>query len=235
MADAIRFFQEYESVIYFLLALGILFYGWRFYRAWGELRGSIFGLEQVNAQRRLNRSAIAIFVMILLGVGVFSMVTFAQTVIDSTEAMSAIILPESEGDQESGEVIQEGSEAQLTDGSLPTATPLPTVAIDPSLCDSDSIIITSPGPNEEIRGVVEITGKVDVDDFGFYMFEIARAEEELWLPIQANRTLAVEETTLLEWDSSLFPPGSYVIQLVVTKSDGEEYPPCRVPIRIGNP
>ena len=233
MADAIRFFQQYESVIYFLLALGILFYGWRFYKAWVELRGSIFGLEQVNGQRRLNRSAIAIFVMLLLGVGVFSMVTFAQTVIDSTEAMSALILPEEEGEQGVGEgaVNPDVAENEVADGSLPTATPLPTVAVDPALCSSDSIMITSPAPNQEVRGIIEITGVVNVDDFGFYMFEIARSEEELWLPIQANRTLAPEEVTLLEWDSSLFPPGNYVFQLVVTKSDGEEYPPCR----IGNP
>jgi hypothetical protein len=237
MADAIRFFQQYESVIYFLLALGILFYGWRFYKAWVELRGSIFGLEQVNAQRRLNRSAIAIFVMLLLGVGVFSLVTFAQTVIDSTEAMSALVLPEGEEMQEAGEgtANPDGAENEVSDGTLPTATPLPTVAVDPALCASDSIMITSPAPDQEIRGVVEITGIVNVEDFGFYMFEIARSEEELWLPIQANRTLAPEEATLLEWDSSLFPPGSYVIQLVVTKSNGEEYPPCRIPIKIGNP
>jgi hypothetical protein len=76
-------------------------------------------------------------------------------------------------------------------------------------------------------------GIVNVQDFGFFMFEIARAEEELWLPIQARRTLVPEEDILLEWDTSLFPPGSYVIQLVVTKTDGSEYPPCRIPIRIG--
>jgi hypothetical protein len=67
------------------------------------------------------------------------------------------------------------------------------------------------------------------------MFEIARADEALWMPIQANRSLVPEEATLLEWDSSLFPPGTYVIQLVVTTTEGDEYPPCRIPIRIGTP
>jgi hypothetical protein len=64
MADAIGFFQQYESAIYFVLAVGIVVFGWRFYKAWQEMRGSVFGLEQVGAQRRLNRNAVAIFVII---------------------------------------------------------------------------------------------------------------------------------------------------------------------------
>ena len=82
MNDAIRFFQQYESVIYFFLAIGVVVYSVRFYSAWQELRGSVFGLEQVGAQRRLTRSALAIFVILLIGVGVFSLITFAPPFLD---------------------------------------------------------------------------------------------------------------------------------------------------------
>lgn len=232
MADAIRFFQQFESAIYFVLAIGILSFGIRFYKAWQELRESVFGLEQVGAQRRLNRSAVAIFFIILLGVGVFSLVTFAQPVIDSA-AMASELIEQEFGDEIPG-LIPEGEEEEGNVNPLATATPLPTVEVNPELCIPDEIFISSPLANQELRGDIEITGVVNVDDFGFYMFEIARAEEALWMPIQANRTLVPEEATLLEWNSSLFPPGSYVLQLVVTKTDGEEYPPCRVPIRIGS-
>jgi hypothetical protein len=231
MADAIRFFQQYESVVYFFLAIGVLVFGWRFYKAWQELRGSVFDLEQVGAQRRLNRSAVAIFMIILLGVGVFSLVTFAQPFLDSAAVTTATDMLSGDGD----ESATNGEESGSAQDSLATATPLPTVEVDMALCDPERIMITNPQANSEIRGLVEITGVVNVDDFGFYVFEIARAEEALWMPIQANRAPAIEESTLLEWDSSLFPPGSYVIQLVVTTTDGEEYPPCRVPIRIGAP
>jgi len=232
MADAIRFFQQYESAIYFFLAIGIVVFAWRFYQAWQELRGSVFGLEQVGAQRGLNRSAVAIFFIILMGVGVFGLVTFAQPVLDSaamTNGMSNL----GQGDEAAGTPGAGGS-ADAED-PLATATPLPTVEVDPALCVEDEIFISSPQANQELRGEVEITGVVNVDDFGFYMFEIARADEALWMPIQANRSLVPEESTLLEWNTSLFPPGTYVIQLVVTTTDGEEYPPCRVPIRIGTP
>lgn len=232
MADAIRFFQQYESAIYFFLAIGIVVFAWRFYRAWQELRGSVFGLEQVGAQRRLNRSAVAIFFIILLGAGVFSLVTFAQPMIDSA-AIADGLIGIGLGEQPAGTPAAGGSAS--AEDPLATATPLPTVEVDPALCVPDEIFISSPQANQELRGEVEITGVVNVDDFGFYMFEIARADEALWMPIQANRTLVPEESTLLEWNTSLFPPGTYVIQLVVTTTDGEEYPPCRVPIRIGAP
>ncbi|MEJ2488032.1 MAG: hypothetical protein P8Y68_20125 [Anaerolineales bacterium] len=232
MADAIRFFQQFESAIYFVLAIGILSFGIRFYKAWQEMRESVFGLEQVGAQRRLNRSAVAIFFIILLGVGVFSLVTFAQPVIDSA-AMASELIEQEFGDDIPG-LNPEGDDEGGNVDPLATATPLPTVEVNPELCIPDEIFISSPLANQELRGDVEITGVVNVDDFGFYMFEIARADEALWMPIQANRALVPEEDTLLEWNSSLFPPGTYVLQLVVTKTDGEEYPPCRVPIRIGS-
>lgn len=233
MSDALRFFQQYESVIYFILAIGVVVYAWRFYAAWQELRGSVFGLEQVGAQRRLTRSALSIFVILLVGVGVFSLVTFAPTILDSADlAGNALGLSESlDGDSNTSN----DAGIQSTQDPLATATPLPTVAVDPSQCIPDEIMITSPRPNEEIRGVVEIRGIVNVDDFGAYIIELAKAEEALWLPIQAHRTLVPEEGLLMEWDSSLTPPGSYVIQLRVTTHDGEDYEPCRVPIRVGNP
>ena len=231
MTDAIRFFQQ--SAIYFVLAIGILFFVIRFYNAWQELRGSVFGLEQVGAQRRLNRSAVAIFFIILVGVGVFSLVTFAQPVIDSA-AMASELIEQEFGSEIPGLAQDNGEEPSDVD-PLATATPLPTVEVDPELCVPDEIFISSPQANQELSGEIEVTGIVNVADFGFYMFEIARAEEALWMPIQANRSPVPEEDTLLEWDTSLFPPGSYVLQLVVTMTDGEEYPPCRIPIRIRTP
>ncbi|MBN2044031.1 MAG: hypothetical protein JW757_03345 [Anaerolineales bacterium] len=230
MTDAIRFFQQYESAVYFVLAIGIVVFGWRFYKAWQEMRGSVFGLEQVGAQRRLNQSAVAIFMIILMGVGVFSLVTFAQPIIDS-EA-----IPEALAELGIGAdlVGAGGDEGENNAEPLATATPLPTVEVDPTLCDPERINITSPVVNEEVRGTVEIIGVVNVNNFGFYMVEWARADAALWTTIQTNRNLVPEEGVLLEWDTSLFSPGSYVIQLVVTDTDGQEYPPCRIPLQIGS-
>lgn len=231
MADAVRFFQQYESAIYFLLALSILFYSWKFYKAWVEMQGSVFGLEQKGAQRRLTRSAVSIFVLLLLGIGVFSMVTFAQSVIDSAEMVSSMMMPGQEGTQEAVAT----SQVIDAEGNLVTPTPLPTVAVDSGLCDPKTIMITSPQINEEIRGEVEITGLVNVEDFGYYVIQFAKPNAELWTTIQAGRNLVLEDSTLAVWDTSRIPPDSYVLQLLVINHDQEEYPPCRVPMRIATP
>jgi len=233
MRDLIIFFQQYESLIYFFLALGIVYYSWRFYAAWQELKGSVFGLEQVNAQQRLNRSALAIFFMLVMGAGVFSLIAFVLPVID-TNVVSDLIGPSVMEDPMLGTDIAGTVDPIMSNGVLASATPLPTVDVNPDMCKVGEIEITSPLPNAELRGEVEISGVVNVVDFGFYVIEYARADVELWNPITSSRALVPEESVLLEWDTSFSPPGSYVIQLVVTKNDGSEYAPCRIPIRIGN-
>jgi len=234
MNDIIAFFQQYESVIYFVLLTGMIIYSWRFYAAWQELRGSVFGLEQVNAQRRLNRSALAIFIMLILGVGVFSVISFVLPVLDTSAMVGFTAI---EGDVPSAGDDDSAGGADSSDSAanpLATATPLPTVEIDPTSCDVDSVNITAPLTNQEVSGVVEVTGIVNVEDFGFYVIEYAQANAALWNPIYSSRVLVPEEGTLLEWDSSFAPSGNYVLQLVVTRHDNTEYPPCRIPIRISN-
>jgi hypothetical protein len=95
--------------------------------------------------------------------------------------------------------------------------------------------ITSPLPGDAISGVVSVTGTADVENFGFYKFEVARADEELWLTIQAGRQVVVDGNLVENFDTSLFPPGQYVLQLVVTQNTGEALPACRVPVLIGAP
>jgi hypothetical protein len=231
MSEVIGFFQQYESVIYFLLAVGLVVYAWKFYQAWQELRGSVFGLEQVGAQRRLNRSTVAIFFTILVGVGVFSLVTFGQSLVDNP-ALSGDLIPFSGQDTSAAmDEDETGGEAD----PLASATPLPTVAIDPVACDPESVNISAPAANEEIRGEYDVTGLVNVENFSYYVFEIASPDKEIWETQFVNRTAPPpEETVLFTWDTSLISPGNYVLQLRVGNND-TEYPPCRIPITVGRP
>lgn len=235
MVEALRFFQEYETVIYFILGAGVIVYGWRFWNAWQEMRGSIFELEQINAQRRLNQSAITIFIFLVMGFVVFSLVTFVSPVVTPELVLGSV--PDTPGAElaiPTENLAIETPESTDIVAVLPTATPLPTVAIIPENCIPERINITSPKPDEEVSGVITVEGVVNVQDFGFYKFELAPANEEIWKPIQVFKSLVPEEGPLYEdWDTSIWPPGAYVIQIVVTQSDGTSYPPCRIPIRIG--
>jgi hypothetical protein len=198
-------------------------------------RGNTF-FSELNAQRRLNQSAISIFILLVMGFVVFSLVTFISPVVTPEYVLGfSATVPAAEEvatpDQSPTPTLE-----NLTNVSvLPTATPLPTVEINPNNCVPGKIEITSPKVDEEVRGIINVEGVVNVEDFGFYKFEIAQAHEEIWKAIQVFKSLVVEEGPLYEdWDTSIWPPGVYVIQVVVTESDGDAYPPCRVPIRIGS-
>lgn len=224
MAEVLRFFVQYEAVLYFLLGLAGIIYIYRFWLAWQELRDATYGLERQAARERVNQSAIMLFSMLVIAVGTFILVTFVAT---SLPAQDLLATPTLDLSASMNTTITPSGEA-----SLATATPLPTVAVDAVACVPAQLIIAEPAAGDSISGAVEVRGTVDVPDFGFYKFEVARAEEELWLTIQAGRTVIRDGVLVENWDTSRLPSGNYVLQLVVTDSGGQELPPCRIPVRI---
>lgn len=227
MVELLRFFQLYEAILYFLLGMGIIIYGWRFWLAWEELRESVFGLERTSAQRRLNRNALVIFMLVMMGLLVFSLVTFIGPTIAPETVLPIAPTPPPPAE---GETSEDG-EAVLG-GVLATPTALPTVVVSPEGCVPEELFISSPAAGENISGEVAIVGTVQVDNFGFYKIEYARIQEELWLTIQAGRTMRVDDELVSAWDTRQIPPGEYVLQLIVTDISGQPLPPCRIPIRI---
>jgi len=232
MNDVVLFFQTYENVIYFILGIGILIYGWRFWNTWQELRLAIYGLERTIAQDRLKNTAFLISALLLIGFFVFSLVTFVAPYIK--ERVELPVPTPNLFPRETPEEQSTPDEAIDLD-IVATATTLPTVSVITEGCIEGSIEITFPQPGDAIAGVVTITGTANIPDFGFYKFEVAKASEELWLTVQAGRTVVIDGDLVKNWDTSLFNPGEYVIQLVVTDNNGEALEPCRVPIVIGSP
>lgn len=225
MAEVLRFFVQYEAVLYFILGLGGILYLYRFWLAWQESQTAVFGLEREASRGRLNQAAVALLILLVLAVAVFLMVTFVSTWVPAqsllaTPTLNLAITP-------NASVAPTGEVANLA-----TATPLATVGIDPEACDPATINISSPESGDTISGPVTIEGTVDVPDFGFYKFEVARAQEALWLTVQAGRNVVREGILVENWDTSRLPPGPYVLQLVVVDSSGEEMPPCRIPVQI---
>jgi hypothetical protein len=227
MAEVLRFFVQYEAVLYFVLGLAGIIYLYRFWLAWQEVRVAVYGLEREASRARLNQAAIILFILLVMTVIIFAMVTFVSSAMPVVLATPTL-------DFSMQSPFDEMETPQQT-ANVATATPLPTVSIDPEGCVANRIIITSPAAGEVLQGAVEIRGTVDVPNFGFYKFEVARAQEELWLTIQAGRNVVRDGVLVENWDTSRLPAGDYVLQLLVTDSSGEELPPCRIPVRIELP
>jgi hypothetical protein len=223
MAEVLRFFVQYEAVLYFILGLGGILYFYRFWLAWQEVRSAVYGLERQASRTRLNQNAAVLFILLVIALVVFVMVTFVASSLSAGDLLATPTL---------NLALSPSTTPATQVASVISATPLPTVSIDPAGCVPASINISLPEPGDVLSGSVQVEGTVDVPNFGFYKFEVARAEEELWLTIQAGRNVVRDGILVENWDTSRLPPGSYVLQLLVTDSEGAELPPCRIPVQI---
>ncbi|MBX3048775.1 MAG: hypothetical protein KIT46_00570 [Anaerolineales bacterium] len=227
MAEVLRFFVQYEAVLYFVLGLGGIVYIYRFWLAWQEISAAIFDLEREASRGRLNQAALSLFVLLVLAVVVFIMTTFVATTLPAQQLLATPTLDFEQMAAQVNTPLATSDQIVLT-----TPTPLPTVSIDPEGCVPEQIFISEPEAGDSLSGAVQVSGTVDVPNFGFYKFEVARAEEELWLTIQAGRGVVREGVLVESWDTSRLPAGDYVLQLVVTDSSGADLPPCRIPVQI---
>ena len=100
--------------------------------------------------------------------------------------------------------------------------------------ESPPIAITSPAPEEILRGQVTITGKVDVPSFVSAQLDFAYASNptDTWFNIQTfSQPLA--DSTLATWDTTPITDGDYILRLRVNFEDGT-FQDMTVPIKIGN-
>lgn len=231
MEEALRFFRAYEVWVYLLLALGGLIYVRKFILAWGELRGAGFGLERDSAQARLNQAAAALVLLLTMAITEFVLVSFiAPTVPGAIPILTPTLDLLATPTTTLPPVTQQPGET-----ALPDTTPItPTQVVAGTGCIPDQIFIAYPQEGDEITGAVEISGTVDIPNFGFYKLEMKRPEETSWLTILAGNQIRRQEVLGI-WNTSLLPPGYHQLGLVVTDNQGNSNPPCVAQVRVTNP
>jgi hypothetical protein len=101
-------------------------------------------------------------------------------------------------------------------------------------CIPGQIMLSDPEDGGEISGVVVIQGTVDVQNFGFYKYEVARPGESVWQTIQAGREIK-QESELGQWDTRTMAPGEYMLRLVIVDNVGESLEPCVIRVNVNNP
>ncbi|MEW6716168.1 MAG: hypothetical protein AB1345_01505 [Chloroflexota bacterium] len=227
MEEVLRFFQSYEVLIYILLGVGFVVYLRHFVQAWGELRQAVYGLERESAHQRLNHSAVILVLTLLAAVSVFVLVSFVSPTVSEVMPLPTSTLGVVVGEVENTVIPEAGALAA-------TATPLPTIQVDESGCVEGQLAFTSPQKGEQVSGTVEIIGTIDVPNFGFYLYEMARPGESLWLTIGAGRELKRDER-LGYWETTNLPRGEYILRLVVTDSTGVSLTPCMISVFVTEP
>jgi hypothetical protein len=100
--------------------------------------------------------------------------------------------------------------------------------------DTPPVAITSPLPDELLRGQVTVTGKVDLPSFLAAQLEFAYASNptDTWFNIQTYLQ-PMTDSTLAVWDTTSITDGDYVLRLRVNLEDGSVQE-VTVPIKIGN-
>jgi len=226
MEEVYRFLATYEGLIYILLSLGGLFAFRWLWKSWREWRDSVFGLEREFAMRRMSQALMVSLLILLLFFGELFLASFIVPALPSTDL--AITPTQDALDQVEGalygdpaaalNVVALAPESSTTDGG----------------CVPGEIILTSPEPGQEVSGTVSLVGTVNVDNFGFYKYEVSSQGSDAWSTISAGRKL-VNNGEVGLWDTASLTPGDYQLRLEVTDNQGQPYPACIISVRVRAP
>jgi hypothetical protein len=223
MAAIYRFLSTYEVLIYILLAIGGLYFGRWLWRSWSEWREAVFSLEKEFALRRMGRAIAAVSLVLIL---LCAEIAIASIIVPSLPA--AFFLPTATLDflaTPTGTIS-----ADLATQLAQTPRPVPTLAGGQG-CQPGTIALTAPKAGSEVRGTVDIQGTVNIQNFGFYKYEVAPLNSDSWATISAGRNPVVNGS-LGQWDTTAVSPGDYQLRLVVTDNQGQSLPACVIPLRV---
>ncbi len=231
MEEALRFFRAYEVWIYLLLALGGLFYARKFILAWQELRDAAFGLERDHAQARLNQAASILVLLLAMAITEVVLVSFIAPAVPGavplpTSTLNLLATPTTT-------LPPDQPATSAVPGLQATTTSPPPEATAQTGCVPGQIEILAPVDGNEIGGVVEISGTVNIPNFGFYKLEMKRIEENNWLTILAGNEPKTNGL-LGSWNTSLLSPGNHQLSLVAADNTGQSLPPCTIEVRVTN-
>ncbi|MCJ7724186.1 MAG: hypothetical protein MUP03_08645 [Anaerolineales bacterium] len=222
MVAVYRFLSTYEVLIYLIFSIGGLITLRWLWLVWREKREAVFGLEREFAQRRLISAFTTMLLILVMILSEFIISSFIIPVLPSsvlipTATLTLLITP-------TGTIT--------TDMATSFAKTLfaPQTAV-PNGCVLNQVEITSPKSGQEVSGIVDLVGTVDIPNFGFYKYEIASQGSEEWSTISAGRN-SVNNASLGTIYTKELTPGDYLLRLVVMDNQGQSLPPCIISIRV---
>ena len=222
MSTLIRFFASYSPLVYMLLILGGILALRRMWKIWSENRDSFFDLEREMSRRRMAQAISSLVMVVLLAVGELVLSTIIAPSLPAsdlvgTPTINPLSVPAGQLSPELATQI--------------AGSPAPTAAGPSSSCVPGQIMITSPADGQTVSGQIQVQGTANIPSFGFYKYEVALRNTDIWTTILAGRQTVVNGD-LGAWNTKELTPGDYLLRLVVLDTGGNAYPPCIVSIRI---
>jgi len=236
MNEILRLLKTFEVWIYILLGLVGLFYLQKFIRAFKEWKGTIFGLERENAQRRLNEAVTILVLSVLIAAAEFFVTSFIIPTVPGMQLLSTPTLNVLATPTITLPVASTG----LVDGTQPSGleTPVETSTATPggsvNGCVVGKIEFTSPENGGEVNGQVELKGTISITNFGFYKYEYSKPGSNTWITIAAGNEIKADGS-LGNWDVSLLLPGDYLLHLIVYDNKGQAFPACVIAVKVVPP
>lgn len=227
MGAVYRFLAIYEGLVYILLALGGLFALRWLWNSWREWRDSVFGLEREFAMRRMSQALIVSLFLLFLFFGELVLTSFGVPALPASDILATPTL----------DFLNQTANT-LADDPAVASTAVDTDPLSSSDtargCVPGELDITSPESGQEVRGTITLVGTVDIDNFGFYKYEVSPLDAGAWTTILASRQ-TVRNGDLGLWDTSTLTPGDYQLSLEVADNQGQLFPPCVISIRVVPP
>jgi hypothetical protein len=252
MAIVVQFIKEYAPWVYGVCALIALWYLRASMLARRDRRYAVFGLEREAALNRTYGAwTMAIVLLVVIGT-----VYFLSTVV--SDAVAPLVQAENTPTPPAQQVVVQVTpqptlplpEATLVTPTptrgAPTPRPKPTVVAQSTMpaptaaapavqapgCPDPRAIITAPGINQRVSGMVAIIGTAASDKFQYYKLEFgAGINPGVWSYF-AGGEKAVRGGQLGTLNSGALAPGPYTVRVVVVDSTGNYAPPCQTVVII---
>jgi hypothetical protein len=247
MAIVIDFIRRLAPWVYGACALLALWYLRLVIVARRERRYAVFNLEREAAMNRVYGAWLAaIAISAVMGL------TYVLSTVVS-DAVRPLVSEEQPTPTPTGTALVEAAYITPTlplPETTPTSTvprrPRPTARPQPTAppantptpgpvrprCPDPRAVITSPGINAQVSGMVPILGSATHDDFQFYKLESgAGADPAVWSYFDGGDR-PVRGGQLGTLNAGALAPGTYSVRIVVVDASGNFPPPCQTTIVI---
>lgn len=229
MRELFPVLEAYEIWIYALLGIALFIFLRKLALAAREWRAAQFGFERIVAQRKVSFTLTFVVIFGLLILAEFILISFVAPALPSPKLLATPTLDLL--------ATPTATLPALTFGSTPTSEAVQTtpLAVKTEGCLPGKIEWVYPQDGNDVQGIVNVRGTVNVENLGFYKYEYVQAGSTEWVTIAAGNVPVVNDELQGTWNTEQLIPGDYLLRLVVADNQNNLFPACTVAIRvIGN-